>query len=225
MPLPLPERQSSPFEIQRRALLAQLRERGITDARVLAAMGSVAREAFVPAALSMRAYEDTALPIDNRQTISQPYTVAFMTQELLLTRPSTILEIGTGSGYQAAVLAALGHRVISIERHAILSQKARTTLKLLGYDVVCRVGDGSIGYREGGPYDGIIVTAAAPDVPQLLAQQLAIGGRLVIPVGSRQQQSLYRVVRTDTESWKAEELGQAKFVPLIGRSGWEDSAG
>jgi protein-L-isoaspartate(D-aspartate) O-methyltransferase len=96
---------------------------------------------------------------------------------------------------------------------------------MLGYDVVCRVGDGSIGYRDGGPYDGIIVTAAAPDVPQQLAQQLAIGGRLVIPVGSRQQQALYRVVRTDTESWKAEELGQAKFVPLIGRSGWEDSAG
>lgn len=225
MPLPLPERQISPFEVQRRALVAQLSGRGISDARVLAAMGSVAREAFVPPALSMRAYEDTALPIDNRQTISQPHTVAFMTQELLLTGPSSILEIGTGSGYQAAVLAALGHRVISIERHAILSQKARTTLKLLGYDVVCRIGDGSIGYREGGPYDGIIVTAAAPDVPQILAQQLAIGGRLVIPVGSRQQQSLYRVVRTDTDKWKAEELGQAKFVPLIGRTGWDESAG
>lgn len=223
MPLPLPERQFSPFEVQRRALVAQLSGRGISDARVLAALGSVAREAFVPPALSMRSYEDTALPIDSRQTISQPYTVAFMTQELLLTGPSTILEIGTGSGYQAAVLAALGHRVISIERHANLSQKARTTLKLLGYDVVCRIGDGSIGYREGGPYDGIIVTAAAPDVPQILAQQLAIGGRLVIPVGSRQQQSLYRVVRTDTDKWKAEELGQAKFVPLIGRTGWDES--
>lgn len=225
MPLPLPERQFSPFEVQRRALVAVLKERGISDPRVLAAMGSVAREAFVPPALAMRAYEDTALPIDNRQTISQPYTVAFMTQELLLSAPCSILEIGTGSGYQAAVLAALGHRVVSIERHAILSQKARTTLKLLGYDVVCRIGDGSIGYREGGPYDGIIVTAAAPDVPQILAEQLAIGGRLVIPVGSRLQQSLYRVIRTDTEKWKAEELGQAKFVPLIGRSGWEESAG
>lgn len=225
MPLPLPERQFSPFEVQRRALVAVLKERGISDPRVLAAMGSVAREAFVPPALAMRAYEDTALPIDNRQTISQPYTVAFMTQELLLSAPCSILEIGTGSGYQAAVLAALGHRVVSIERHAILSQKARTTLKLLGYDVVCRIGDGSIGYREGGPYDGIIVTAAAPDVPQILAEQLAIGGRLVIPVGSRLQQSLYRVFRTDTEKWKAEELGQAKFVPLIGRSGWEESAG
>ncbi|MBU3678615.1 MAG: protein-L-isoaspartate(D-aspartate) O-methyltransferase [Candidatus Kapabacteria bacterium] len=221
----LPERQSSPFELQRRALVATLQQRGITSAAVLAAMGAVPREAFVPAALSMRSYEDSALPIDNRQTISQPFTVAFMTQELQLDRPSRILEIGTGSGYQAAILCCMGHHVVSIERHSLLSQKARTTLKLLGYDVQCRVGDGTIGYREGGPYDGIIVTAGAPDVPQTLARQLTIGGRMVIPVGTLQEQRLYRVVRTGEESWKGEELGHAKFVPLIGRSGWEDLAG
>lgn len=221
----VPERQSSPFELQRRSLVATLQQRGITSPSVLAAMGTVPREAFVPAALTMRSYEDSALPIDNRQTISQPYTVAFMTQELGLERPSRILEIGTGSGYQAAVLACMGHHVVSIERHPLLSQKARTTLKLLGYDVQCRVGDGTIGYREGGPYDGIIVTAGAPDVPQTLARQLTIGGKMIIPVGTLQEQRLYRVVRTDEEAWKGEELGQAKFVPLIGRSGWEDLAG
>jgi protein-L-isoaspartate(D-aspartate) O-methyltransferase len=221
----LPQRQSSSFEIQRANLVALLRQRGISSEHVLQAIASVPREAFVPAAMSMRAYEDTALPIDVRQTISQPYTVALMTQSLELSARSRILEIGTGSGYQAAVLASLGHHVVSIERHAILSQKARTTLKLLGYDVLCRVGDGTIGYREGGPYDGIIVTAGAPDVPETLARQLAIGGRMVIPVGTKTEQRLYRVVRHDTDSWKAEDLGSAKFVPLIGRSGWDEVAG
>ncbi|MFM8770865.1 MAG: protein-L-isoaspartate O-methyltransferase family protein, partial [Candidatus Kapaibacterium sp.] len=131
----VPERQASPFELQRRALVATLHQRGISSPLVLAAMGAVPREAFVPAALSMRSYEDSALPIDNRQTISQPYTVAYMTQELQLDRPSRVLEIGTGSGYQAAVLACMGHHIVSIERHPLLSQKARTTLKVLGYDV------------------------------------------------------------------------------------------
>ena len=222
---PSPQRTSTPFELQRQALVDSLRARGITNGRVLAAMATVPREQFVPAALAMRAYEDSALPIDNRQTISQPHTVAIMTQALELDEPSKVLEIGTGSGYQAAVLAAMGHHVISIERHAALSQRARTVLSAAGYGVTCRVGDGTIGYREGGPYDGIIVTAGAPDVPELLARQLTIGGRMVIPVGSKTEQALYRVVRTGEENWKAEELGQAKFVPLIGRSGWDDSTG
>ncbi|HBB26177.1 MAG TPA: protein-L-isoaspartate O-methyltransferase [Bacteroidetes bacterium] len=222
---PSPQRQSTPFELQRQALVDSLRARGVTSSRVLAAMAAVPREQFVPPALVMRAYEDSALPIDNRQTISQPFTVAIMTQALELDEPSRILEIGTGSGYQAAVLAAMGHHVISIERHAALSQRARTVLAAAGYAVTCRVGDGTIGYREGGPYDGIIVTAGAPDVPELLARQLRIGGRMVIPVGSITEQALYRVVRTGEQTWKGEELGQAKFVPLIGRSGWDDSVG
>jgi protein-L-isoaspartate(D-aspartate) O-methyltransferase len=222
---PSPQRQSTPFELQRQALVDSLRGRGVYSGRVLAAMATVPREEFVPPALVMRAYEDSALPIDNRQTISQPYTVAIMTQALELDEPSSILEIGTGSGYQAAVLAAMGHQVVSIERHAALSQNARTALNRTGYVVTCRVGDGTIGYRQGGPYDGIIVTAGAPDVPELLARQLRIGGRMVIPVGSMTEQALYRVIRTGEENWKAESLGKAKFVPLIGRSGWDESSG
>ncbi|MBK6761228.1 MAG: protein-L-isoaspartate(D-aspartate) O-methyltransferase [Ignavibacteria bacterium] len=221
---PRPTKVATPFDVQRQGLVDVLRSRGITDEAVLAAIGKVPREVFVPAAMTGRAYEDSALPIDNRQTISQPYTVAFMTQALKITRGSRVLEIGTGSGYQAAVLAQLGANVVSIERHPLLSQKARTALVSLGYEVNCRVGDGTIGYREAGPYDGIIVTAGAPDVPEPLAKQLAIGGRLVVPVGSLENQTLYRVVRNAEDSWKAEDLGPFKFVPLIGRSGWDETS-
>ena len=220
-----PTKPATVYERQRQALIDTLRTRGITDERVLAAMNAIPRELFVPPAMMGRAYEDSALPIDNRQTISQPYTVALMTQELNLTSSARILEIGTGSGYQAAVLAQLGAEVITIERHPLLSQKARAILLELGYTVNCRVGDGTIGYRNGEPYDGIIVTAGAPDVPEPLARQLAIGGVLVVPVGPRDQQVLYRVTRTGDEAWKAEERGPCKFVPLIGRSGWDDSVG
>lgn len=217
-----PARQYSSFELQRQQLVALLESRGIRDARVLSAIASIPREEFVPQALFSRAYEDSALPIDNRQTISQPYTVALMTQLLDVQRGHKILEIGTGSGYQAAVLAQLGAEVVSIERHAILSQKARTVLERLGYPVTCRIGDGTIGYREGGPYDGIIITAGAPDVPEPLAKQLAIGGRMIVPIGTLEEQRLYRVLRTGEETWKAEDVGPAKFVPLIGRSGWDE---
>jgi protein-L-isoaspartate(D-aspartate) O-methyltransferase len=217
-----PARQFSPFELQRQQLVSVLASRGIADERVLQAIGSIPREEFIPQALYTRAYEDSALPIDNRQTISQPYTVALMTQ-LLGVRPGVkILEIGTGSGYQAAVLAVLGAQVVSIERHALLSQKARTVLQRLGFHVTCRIGDGTIGYREGGPYDGIIITAGAPDVPEPLARQLAIGGKMIVPIGSLEEQRLYTVVRTGDEAWKAEDVGPAKFVPLIGRSGWDE---
>jgi protein-L-isoaspartate(D-aspartate) O-methyltransferase len=204
-----PARQFSPFELQRQQLVSVLASRGIADARVLQAIGSIPREEFIPPALYTRAYEDSALPIDNRQ--------------LLGVRPGVkILEIGTGSGYQAAVLAVLGAHVVSIERHALLSQKARTVLQRLGFHVTCRIGDGTIGYREGGPYDGIIITAGAPDVPEPLARQLAIGGKMIVPIGSLEEQRLYTVVRTGDEAWKAEDVGPAKFVPLIGRSGWDE---
>jgi protein-L-isoaspartate(D-aspartate) O-methyltransferase len=222
---PSPTRTATVYERQRQSLIEILRSRGILDEHVLAAMNSIPRELFVPPAMMGRAYEDSALPIDNRQTISQPYTVALMTQELHVRRGMKVLEIGTGSGYQAAVLAQLGAHVVSIERHPLLSQKARTVLQQLGYAVTCRVGDGTIGYRDGEPYDGIIVTAGAPDVPEPLARQLAIGGVLVVPVGPRDQQVLYRVTRTGPETWKAEERGPCKFVPLIGRSGWDETIG
>lgn len=218
-----PVRMATPYDVQRNNLVEVLRSRGIHDENVLAAINNVPREMFVPPAMWSRAYEDSALPIDNRQTISQPYTVAFMTQALHITKGMKILEIGTGSGYQAAVLAELGAEVVTIERHPLLSQKARALLDGLGYSITCRIGDGTIGFREGGPYGGIIVTAGAPDVPEPLANQLLNGGRLVVPVGSREDQTLYRVTRTDAETWKAEDLGPFKFVPLIGRSGWDES--
>ncbi len=217
-----PARQYSSFELQRQQLVSLLASRGIQDEKVLGAISAIPREEFVPPALYVRAYEDSALPIDNRQTISQPYTVALMTQLLGVQPSHKILEIGTGSGYQAAVLAHLGADVVSIERHALLSQKARTVLARLGYNVVCRIGDGTIGFREGGPYDGIIITAGAPDVPEPLAKQLAIGGRMIVPIGTLEEQRLYSVVRTGDETWKAQDVGPAKFVPLIGRSGWDE---
>jgi len=217
-----PTRIRGPYHEKRLELIRQLRAKGITDPNVLHAMEQLPREEFVQASMKVRAYEDTALPIDDKQTISQPFTVAFMTQAMGVKPGNKILEIGTGSGYQAAVLAVMGAKVISIERHPRLSQQARTRLQHLGLDVNCRVGDGTIGYREGGPYDGIIVTAGAPDVPEPLARQLTIGGRLVVPVGTAEEQTLYRVTRTAEEDWKAEDLGPFKFVPLIGVEGWDE---
>jgi protein-L-isoaspartate(D-aspartate) O-methyltransferase len=209
-----------PYDEKRHSLIDALRAKGITHVDVLSAMDIVPREQFVQPAMLSRAYEDTALPIDDRQTISQPYTVAFMTQALDPRPGMKVLEIGTGSGYQAAVLAQLGCRVVSIERHPKLSMQARERLARLGYKVECRVGDGTIGHRAQAPYDGIIVTAGAPDVPEPLARQLAMGGRLVVPVGTQSEQTLYRVTRREEEKWDVEELGGFKFVPLIGMAGW-----
>lgn len=211
-----------PYHEKRLELIRQLKAKGIIDANVLFAMEQLPREEFVQPSMKVRAYEDTALPIDDKQTISQPYTVAFMTQALSITPGMKVLEIGTGSGYQAAVLAVMGAKVVTIERHPRLSQQARGLLQQLGLDVNCRIGDGTIGYREGGPYDAIIVTAGAPDVPETLARQLAIGGKLVVPVGTSDEQTLYRVTRTGEEDWKAEDLGPFKFVPLIGVEGWDE---
>jgi len=210
-----------PYDEQRHALIAHLRSRGITDPDVLQAMDVVPRERFVQDFMRNRAYEDTALPIDDRQTISQPYTVALMTQALGVHDGMKILEIGTGSGYQAAILAAMGAKVITIERHPKLSAQARERLAALGLSAECRVGDGTIGYSGKAPYDGIIVTAGAPDVPEPLARQLSLGGRLIVPVGDLERQTLYRVTRTADEAWNVEDLGPVKFVPLIGVEGWQ----
>ena len=199
----------------------QLRARGIADERVLAAMAAVPREAFLEPAMRDIAYRDGALAIPEGQTMSQPWVVARMTELLRVVPGERILEIGTGSGYQAAVLAYLGARVRSIERHPRLADAARQRLEDQGITgVEVEVGDGSAGAPDGAPWDGIIVTAAAPIVPPSLPGQLAIGGRLVIPVGSRGTQELLVIERRGPAEWFTESDGAVVFVPLIGAEGF-----
>jgi protein-L-isoaspartate(D-aspartate) O-methyltransferase len=194
--------------------------RGIRDERVLVAMGRVPREAFVPDHLTAYAYDDNPLPIGHGQTISQPYIVALMAEAAELDTSSTILEIGTGSGYAAAVFAEVGHRVCTIERNAALAEVARARLAGMGYgNVEVLTADGSEGWPQAAPFDAIVAAAGAPQVPTPLKEQLARGGRLVIPVGPRGHQSLRRVRRTD-DGFVEEDLGAVAFVPLIGRHGW-----
>ena len=207
------------LEQERKDMLVLLKERGILDDRILAAMMKIERHLFVPHAFVNRAYDDTALPIASAQTISQPYTVAFMTQELTPKKGSKILEIGTGSGYQAAILAELGCRVFTIERHMDLHLHSRKLLEKLGYRIASRCGDGTVGWTEFAPYDGIIVTAAAPQVPEPLLNQLADGAKLVIPVGDLDLQRL-RVITKIGGGFETKEVYGFKFVPLIGKKGW-----
>ncbi|MCX7983669.1 MAG: protein-L-isoaspartate(D-aspartate) O-methyltransferase [Bacteroidetes bacterium] len=207
------------FEHERQQLVELLRRKGIRDEQVLRAIGKVPRELFVHPAHVNRAYEDTALPISQGQTISQPYTVAFQTEKLQVGKDSKVLEIGTGSGYQAAILAEMGCRVFTIERHMELHLQARKLLEKLGYRVATLCGDGTIGWSEFAPYDGIIVTAAAPEVPKPLLDQLADGGRLVIPVGNLDTQAMQIITRKGSE-YSVEEVLGFKFVPLIGKKGW-----
>lgn len=196
-----------------------LRERGVTDPKVLAAFAKVDRHFFVPRAFQGRAYDDCALPIGCSQTISQPYTVAFMTACLNVQKGDKVLEVGTGSGYQAAILAELGARVFSIERHAELLIEARKVFEKLHYDVATKVGDGTVGWAEFAPFDGIVVTAGAPEIPDPLLKQLADGGRLVIPIGDLDMQQMNIVVRHGDE-YDIKEVFGFKFVPLIGKKGW-----
>jgi protein-L-isoaspartate(D-aspartate) O-methyltransferase len=199
----------------------QLRARGIADERVLAAMTSVRREAFLEPGARDAAYRDAAIAIPEGQTMSQPWVVARMTELLRIVPGERILEIGTGSGYQAAILATLGARVLTIERHPRLADAARQRLAEQGIEnVEVEVGDGSGGAPDGAPWDGIIVTAAAPIVPPSLPGQLAIGGRLVIPVGSRGTQELLAIERRGPEDWFTESDGPVVFVPLIGEEGF-----
>jgi protein-L-isoaspartate(D-aspartate) O-methyltransferase len=200
----------------------QLRSRGIADERVLSAMAAIPREEFLPEGRRDHAYADAALPIESGQTISQPYIVARMTELLEPEVGERVLEIGTGSGYQAAVLAWLGCRVVSIERLPELAAGARERLDALGLGdhVEIRVGDGTLGDPDGAPYPGIIVTAAAPKIPMALREQLdRDGGRLVVPVGSRWQQELMLVIRNGDE-WVERPEGGCAFVPLIGAEGF-----
>lgn len=200
-------------------MLELLRQRGIHDEAVLRAMKSVKRHLFVPEPFTSRAYEDSALPIGMQQTISQPYTVALMTQELGVKPGDKILEVGTGSGYQAAVLAEMGARVFTIERHMELLAAARRIFDSLNYRIASKAGDGTVGWSEFAPFNGIIVTAGAPEVPEPLLKQLADGGRLVIPVGDMEMQSLLIVTRKG-EAFEQKEVHGFKFVPLIGKIGW-----
>ena len=200
----------------------QIISRGIVDTRVLAAMRAVPRHAFIPEKFLDEAYEDHPLPVGDGQTISQPYIVALMTSHLELTGSEKVLEIGTGSGYQAAILARLAKEVHSIERIPELASKAEATLKRLGFDnVAVHAGDGSLGWPEAAPYDRIIVTAAAPSVPAELTDQLTTGGRLIIPVGERWHQVLEEWRKTPAGLVKKEVL-PVVFVPLLGQKGWQD---
>lgn len=199
----------------------QLRARGIADTRVLQAMDEVPREAFVPEILRESAYADNSLPVEHHQTISQPYTVAFMCEALQLDGSETVLEIGTGTGYAASVLSRLSRRVISIERIPDLARSARQRVAALGYDnVEILGGDGTLGLPEKAPFDAIVVTAGAPELPAAYAEQIADGGRIVIPIGS--SESLQRMCRFTrrVDELLLEDLGDFAFVPLIGSQGW-----
>jgi protein-L-isoaspartate(D-aspartate) O-methyltransferase len=200
----------------------QIIGRGITDQRVIAAMQKVPRHLFVEEALQAQAYTDHPLPIGEKQTISQPYMVALMTEALQLTGEEKVLEIGTGSGYQAAVLGELASREFSIERVRPLAIRARTLLYDLGYfNVEIRISDGTFGLLEEAPFDAITVTAASPGVPQPLIDQLSTGGRLLIPVGDAYSQDLIRITKIKDGEVKREDLGACRFVKLIGKYGWE----
>jgi protein-L-isoaspartate(D-aspartate) O-methyltransferase len=201
----------------------QLVSRGIKDERVLEAMRKVPRHFFVPEKLRESAYYDGPLSIGEGQTISQPYMVALMTECLGLKGGEKVLEVGTGSGYQTAILAELAEHVYTIERVPILLEKAQQVLTHLGYKTIkFKGGDGTNGWREESPFDGIIVTAGAPDISQVLVEQLNDGGVLIIPVGSRYSQSLYKVTKKG-DKFEKEERTLCVFVPLIGKYGWKEN--
>ena len=212
------------FSIARRRMVEdQVVARGIRDPRVIDAMLKVPRHKFVEEALESQAYQDAPLPIGERQTISQPYMVAVMSEALVLDGTEKVLEVGTGSGYQAAVLAVLADRVFSLERIPALARRARKALDSCGYSKVnIKLADGTLGWQEMAPFDAIIVTAGAPDVPRDYLGQLSVGGRLVIPVGDRVSQMLMRITRTSADEFKEEQLLGCRFVPLVGNHGWRD---
>jgi protein-L-isoaspartate(D-aspartate) O-methyltransferase len=216
--------QSDEFAIARKKMVdLQIANRGIKDPRVLEAMLRVPRHLFVPEHLKSQAYEDHPLPIEEKQTISQPYIVALMTEALRLRGTEKVLEIGTGSGYQTAILAELAKEVYTIERLPLLAEKAKKRLDALGYrNIFYRVGDGTLGWPEEAPFDGILVSAAAPSVPQPLIDQLAMSGRLIIPVGDRLTQDLVLVERVP-EGIRKSFLGGVRFVDLVGKWGWKES--
>lgn len=218
-------RTPDPYEVARRRMVEeQLAGRGIRDRRVLAAMGEVPRHVFVDAALEQRAYGDHALPTAERQTISQPWIVARMLELLAIAPGDRVLEVGTGSGYQTALLACLADRVFSVERVPSLLRAAQGRLERLGIrNVALRHGDGTLGWQEFAPYARVLVSAAAPRVPEALRAQLEDGGVLVIPVGGPQLQHLEVWQRSPGDRWRHERHGECRFVPLVGRDAWHET--
>lgn len=216
--------EGSKYERQREEMVKrQIEARGISDQRVLAALRKVPRHLFVSEALHDQAYGDFPLPIGEQQTISQPYIVAEMTQALQLSENDRVLEIGTGSGYQAAVLAEIAYRVFTVERIHSLLVKARRIFDMLKYhNIVTRLGDGTAGWADESPFDAIIITAGAPRIPEPLIAQLAMGGRMVVPVGDQHSQELIKVIR-DEKGIHQRNLGGCRFVKLVGEHGWNDA--
>lgn len=217
------KRSYSRYSRQRKALVETLKEKGIKDQRVLDAVMAIPRHLLVESALMNRAYEDRALPIGCGQTISQPYTVAAQTELLNISEGDKVLEIGTGSGYQAAILCEMGAEVYSVERHEELYRKAKENLREFGFRPHLKLGDGTLGWKAYAPYNAIVVTAGAPVVPEDLVKQLTIGGALVVPVGNKKSQVMIKIQRTSENEYEEEHLRQFKFVPLIGEKGWGES--
>lgn len=199
----------------------QIAARGISDPATLKSMGMIPREKFVPETLMPHAYDDSPLPIGEGQTISQPFIVALMTASLALKPEQTVLEIGTGSGYQAAVLSQIVKKVYTVERIPVLAERSAALFKELGFNnIEVKLDDGTMGWAEHAPYDSIIVTAGAPEVPKSLKAQLKIGGKLVIPVGKSENQRLIILDKLGEDDWKKRVLEFVRFVPLIGEEGW-----
>lgn len=220
----MPSKERNKYERQREEMVKrQIEARGITDSGVLAAMRKVPRHRFVSEALRDQAYGDFPLPIGDQQTISQPYIVAEMTQALQLGGEDRVLEIGTGSGYQAAVLAEIAYRVYTIERiHSLLIRSRRIFDELHYHNIITRLGDGTKGWPEEAPYDAIIITAGAPRIPDTLIAQLGPGGRMIVPVGDQHSQELVKIFR-DEKGIHRTNLGGCRFVKLIGEHGWQES--
>ncbi|MEQ8361083.1 MAG: protein-L-isoaspartate(D-aspartate) O-methyltransferase [Cytophagales bacterium] len=204
----------------RKRLVKTIQSKGIKDENVLEAISKVPRHIYFDNALLHHAYEDKAFPIGYEQTISQPYTVARQTELLEVKKGDKVLEIGTGSGYQACVLAEMGVDLYTIESVSGLYERSKKIIYSLGYKVNCYFGDGTIGLTKKAPFDGIIVTAGAPKIPESLKKQLKIGGKLIIPVGQHQTQTMLRVVRETEEKFREEDHGMFVFVPLKGKEGW-----
>ncbi len=210
------------YETERNQLVEQLKKRGISNLRVLEAFNKVERHLFVPEIMMQHAYNDVALPIGYGQTISQPYTVAFMTQALDPKPGQKILEIGTGSGFQAAIIYEMGARVYTIERNYDLYNLALKTFDQLSLKVAARCSDGTIGWDEFAPYDGIIVTAGGPSIPGNLKKQLAVNGKMIIPIGNKQTQIMKIVKKVSNDHFITEDVPYFAFVPLIGKEGWKE---
>jgi len=216
-----PEMNKGKFNEQRRILIDSLRKRGNLDNDVLDVMANLPREIFINPAFSHRAYEDNALPISANQTISQPYTVAYMTSQLNIRNGDKILEIGTGSGYQACILYMLGARVFTVERIPELHESSKLIFKKFGFNINSRLADGTLGWRDFALYNGIIITAAAPKVPVQLISQLETGGKMVVPVGAKEYQVMHIITKLEDEKYDDEKTDSFKFVPLIGKDGWK----